>query len=72
MVRRGKGETAVRREQGEVKNGRDGKQRTKGRSPEHLKEQVNEGASVDGKEKRSSILRETCNKGKKKEVLEMY
>lgn len=35
----------VRREQGKVKSGRDGKQRTKGRSPEHLKEQVNEGVS---------------------------
>lgn len=56
----------MRREQGEVKSGRDGKQRTKGRSPEHLKEQVNEGASVDGKEKRSSTLRRTYNKEKKK------
>lgn len=62
----------VRREQGEVKSGRDGKQRTKGRSPEHLKEQVNEGASTDGKEKRSSTLRETYNKEKKREVLAMY
>lgn len=63
----------VRREQGELKSGRDGKQRTKGRSPEHLKEQVNEGASRDGKEKRSTTLREKYNKGgEKKEVLAMY
>lgn len=62
----------MRKEQEEVKSGRDGKQRTKGESPEHLKEQVNEGASGDGKEKRSSTLRETYNKEKKKEVLEMH
>lgn len=62
----------MRREQGEGKSGRDGKQRTKGRSPEHLKEQVNEGVSGDGKEKRSTTLRETCNKGKKKEVFAVY
>lgn len=62
----------VQREQGEVKSGRDGKQRTKRRSPEHLKKQVNEGASQDEKEKRSSILRETYHKGKKKGVLAMY
>lgn len=62
----------MRREQGEVRSGRDGKQRTKGRSLEHLKKQVNEGASIDGKEKRSSTLRETYNKGKKKEVLARY
>lgn len=35
----------VKREQGKVRSGRDGKQRTKARSPEHLKEQENEGAS---------------------------
>lgn len=35
----------VKREKGKVKSGRDGKQRTKERNPEHLKEQVNEGAS---------------------------
>lgn len=62
----------MRREQGEVKSGRDGKQRTKGKSPEHLKEQVNEGANGDGKTKRSSTLREKYNKGKKNEVLAMY
>lgn len=39
----------VRREQGKVKSGRDGKQRTKGRSPEHLKEQVNEKLAETGK-----------------------
>lgn len=71
-VRRGKGETMVRREQGEVKSGRDGKQRTKGRSPEHLKEQVNAGVSGDGEEVRCSTLTEMYNKRKKKEFLAMY
>lgn len=62
----------MRREQGEVRSGRDGKPRTKGRSSEHLKEQVNEGPSADRHGKRSSALRETFNKGKKKEVLAMF
>lgn len=55
-----------------MRSGRDGKPRTKGRSSEHLKEQVNEGTSADRHGKRSSALRETFNKGKKKEVLAMF
>jgi len=71
-VKRGEEEALVRREQGEGRSGRDGKLSTKGSSPKHLKEQVKEGRSAGGDEMRCSALRETFNKGKKREVLAMY